>query len=43
MVALPDYPLSVDAGPLQSDVDAMVQFSLLPPENRNFKITSMTG
>ncbi|MCL2582611.1 MAG: ABC transporter substrate-binding protein [Streptosporangiales bacterium] len=43
MVALPDYPLSVNPGQLQRVVDAMVQFSLLPPENRNFKITSMTG
>lgn len=43
MVALPDYPLTVNPGQLQRVVDAMIQFRLLPPGDKNFKITTMTG
>lgn len=43
MVALPDYPLTVNPEQLQRVADAMVQFGLLPSGDKNFKITSMTG
>jgi NitT/TauT family transport system substrate-binding protein len=43
VIALPDYPLSVDPTQLQRVVDAMVQFSLLPRRDTSFKITRMTG
>jgi NitT/TauT family transport system substrate-binding protein len=43
VIALPDYPLAVSASQLQRVVDTMVQFSLLPPSDLNFKMTGMTG
>ena len=43
VIALPDYPLSVNTTQLQRVVDTMVQFSLLPSQDTSFKITHMTG
>ncbi|HEX6454789.1 MAG TPA: ABC transporter substrate-binding protein [Trebonia sp.] len=43
VIALPDYPLSVDPTRLQRVPDAMIQFSLLPRQYMSFKITRMTG
>jgi NitT/TauT family transport system substrate-binding protein len=43
VIALPDYPLTVDPTRLQRVVDAMVQFSLLPRQDMSLKITQMTG
>jgi NitT/TauT family transport system substrate-binding protein len=43
VIALPDYPLSVDPTQLQRVVNEMVQFSLLPRPDASFKITRMTG
>jgi NitT/TauT family transport system substrate-binding protein len=41
VIALPDYPLSVNASQLQRVPDTMLQFGLLPSQARNFKISSM--
>lgn len=43
VIALPDYPLTVNPTQLQRVVDAMVQFNLLPSADMSFKITTMTG
>lgn len=43
IIALPDYPLSVNATQLQRVVHTMLQFGLLGMRNSSFKITSMTG
>lgn len=41
VIALPNYPLSVNASQLQRVPDTMRQFGLLPKQDRNFKISSM--
>jgi len=43
VIALPDYPLTVDPTQLQRVVNEMVQFTLLPRRDASFKITRMTG
>lgn len=43
VIALPDYPLTVNPTQLQRVVDAMVQFGFLPRRDESFKITDMTG
>jgi NitT/TauT family transport system substrate-binding protein len=43
VIALPNYPLSVNPVQLQRVVDTMVQFSLLPQQDISFKITGMTS
>jgi NitT/TauT family transport system substrate-binding protein len=43
LVALPSFPLSLDALRLQRVVDAMLEFGLLPRKYASFKISSMTG
>jgi NitT/TauT family transport system substrate-binding protein len=41
LIALPSYPLGVDAKRLQRVPDAMVRFGLLPGKDTNFNIGSM--
>jgi NitT/TauT family transport system substrate-binding protein len=42
VIALPDYPLSVNPTQLQRVVDTMAQFALLPGNDRSFQMTTMT-
>jgi NitT/TauT family transport system substrate-binding protein len=43
VIALPDYPLSVNPMQLQRVADAMVQFGMLPSSDMSFNIADMTG
>jgi NitT/TauT family transport system substrate-binding protein len=43
LIALPDFPLSVDPVRLQRVVNAMVEFGLLPRKYASFKVASMVG
>jgi hypothetical protein len=43
IMALPDFPLSVDPVRLQRVVDAMSAFGLLPAKDRSFRVSTMTG
>jgi NitT/TauT family transport system substrate-binding protein len=43
IMALPDFPLSVDPARLQRVVDAMTEFGLLPAKDRSFKVSTMVG
>ena len=43
VMALPNFPLSVDPQQLQRVVDGMIQFGFLPAADSSFKISSMTG
>ena len=43
VMALPNFPLSVDPQQLQRVVDGMVQFGFVPASDSSFKISSMTG
>lgn len=42
VMALPDYPLSVNPTQLQRVVNTMVEFGMLPERDSRFKISSMT-
>jgi NitT/TauT family transport system substrate-binding protein len=43
VMALPNFPLSVDQQQLQRVVDGMVQFGFVPASDSSFKISSMVG
>jgi NitT/TauT family transport system substrate-binding protein len=43
VMALPNFPLSVDPQQLQRVVDGMVQFGFVPASDASFRISSMTG
>jgi hypothetical protein len=43
VMALPDFPLSVDPVRLQRVVDAMSAFGLLPAKDHSFRVSTMTG
>jgi NitT/TauT family transport system substrate-binding protein len=43
IMALPDFPLSVDPVRLQRVVDAMNAFGLLPAKDHSFRVSTMTG
>jgi NitT/TauT family transport system substrate-binding protein len=43
VMALPEFPLSVDATQLQRVVDDMVQFGFVPASDASFRVSSMVG
>ena len=43
VMALPNFPLSVDPQQLQRVVDGMIQFGFVPAADASFRISSMTG
>ena len=43
VMALPEFPLSVDATQLQRVVDDMVQFGFVPQKDASFRVSSMVG
>ncbi|HEY3881190.1 MAG TPA: ABC transporter substrate-binding protein [Trebonia sp.] len=43
VMALPEFPLSVDPQRLQRVLSAMVQFGFLPEKDSTFNVSSMTG
>lgn len=42
-MTLPDYPLTVSDTQLQRVVNTMVQFGMLPSQDKGFKVSQMTG
>ena len=43
VMALPEFPLSVDSTQLQRVVDDMVQFGFVPASDASFRVSSMVG
>jgi hypothetical protein len=43
VMALPEFPLSVDSTQLQRVVDDMVQFGFVPASDASFLVSSMVG
>jgi NitT/TauT family transport system substrate-binding protein len=43
VMALPEFPLSVDSTQLQRVVDDMVQFGFVPQKDASFRVSSMVG